>query len=339
MGRVRRYKKFKACDPFSKQAKTTVSAADLDHDEPPDIYEDSVKKAHKKRMQRFRDEDLMERQLQKEALREEREELNKKPSEKNKANSKKLEGRKEGETMKQFKTRIRLDTRTALRDELKGLTKTSKKNKDFLLTKKYKKKGVERFDINEELIEDGFSSRDDGRLRQSDLGGSDEFEAAESLAFGARMDRPPEFRGVDPLKRKLADGSTQEMQLSQRMQQRKTKVEGSRTGPWVDTGPSFGRDDDGEGATAGAEDSDGDYDERGNLKKKKKKKGKKRNICDIMGDNGGGGDGGHDVRMKDGYLLPVAGKKGARSLPRENEALRLEAQEAYRAIRDKKRKF
>ena len=336
MGRVRRYKKFKACDPFSKQSKSTVSAADLDHDEPPDIYEDSVKKAHKKRMSRFRDEDLMERQLQKEAMRAERVEQNKKPSEK--VNSKKLEGRKEGETMKQFKTRIRTDTRTALRDELKGLTKTSKKNKEFLLTKKYKKRGIERFDINEELIEDGFSSRDDGSLRQSDLGGKDEFEAAENLAFGARMDRPPEFKGVDPLKRKNMDGSTEEMQLSQRMQQRKPKVE-KRRGPWADSGPSFGVDDD-EAAPAPAPaptDSDDDYDDRGNLKKKKRK-GKKRNICDIMGDSGGG-DGGHDFKMKDGYLLPVAGKKGGRSLPRDNDALRVEAQEAYRAIRDKKRKF
>ena len=37
MGRVRKYKKFKACDPFSKRGKAEV---DIIHDEPPEIHED-----------------------------------------------------------------------------------------------------------------------------------------------------------------------------------------------------------------------------------------------------------------------------------------------------------
>lgn len=37
MGRVRKYKKFKACDPFSKKGRAEV---DTIHDEPPDIHEE-----------------------------------------------------------------------------------------------------------------------------------------------------------------------------------------------------------------------------------------------------------------------------------------------------------
>ena len=37
MGRVRRYKKYKAVDPFSKRQKAET---DTVHDEPPDLFED-----------------------------------------------------------------------------------------------------------------------------------------------------------------------------------------------------------------------------------------------------------------------------------------------------------
>lgn len=37
MGRVRRYKKYKAADPFSKQKKTVT---DTVHDEPPDVFDE-----------------------------------------------------------------------------------------------------------------------------------------------------------------------------------------------------------------------------------------------------------------------------------------------------------
>jgi hypothetical protein len=36
MGRVRRYKKYKACDPYAKKQKSEI---DLVHDQPPEIHE------------------------------------------------------------------------------------------------------------------------------------------------------------------------------------------------------------------------------------------------------------------------------------------------------------
>lgn len=42
MGRVRRYKKFKAIDPFAKAKKAEV---DLVHDEPPDVHDERGSKA------------------------------------------------------------------------------------------------------------------------------------------------------------------------------------------------------------------------------------------------------------------------------------------------------
>lgn len=45
MGRVRRYKKFKACDPFSKRGKTEV---DTIHDEPPSQFEQRARRSGKR---------------------------------------------------------------------------------------------------------------------------------------------------------------------------------------------------------------------------------------------------------------------------------------------------
>lgn len=41
MGRVRRYKKFKACDPFSKKSSAPI---DTVHDEPPEMFEQRSKR-------------------------------------------------------------------------------------------------------------------------------------------------------------------------------------------------------------------------------------------------------------------------------------------------------
>ena len=326
MGRVRRYKKFKACDPFSKQSRSTVSANEMNHDQPPEIHDDAVRKANQKRIAKFQDEDHFEKMMQREAMRAISAEEHKKPSEKMKS---KLEGRKDGETLKQFKQRIRQTTRLALRDELRNLTSTGKKKKEYLITKKYKKKGIDRFDINEEIIEEGFSSRDDGALRQSDLGGEDGFQQAEVLKFGERMDMPPEFKGIDPLKRKNADGTKEIMNLSQKKNEKKRKIEhGSsklKTAGLADTGASFQRDDD-------DDDDDDDYKSKKNIKIKKRK------ITDIVGESSGY-EGNNEYRMADGYLVPVTGKKGARANDKDKNALRIQAQEAYRALRDSKRKF
>jgi len=45
MGRVRRYKKFKACDPFSKKSSAPI---DTVHDEPPEMFEQRTKRKEKR---------------------------------------------------------------------------------------------------------------------------------------------------------------------------------------------------------------------------------------------------------------------------------------------------
>ena len=363
MGRVRRYKKFKACDPFSKQSRSTVSADDANHDEPPTIFHDAVRKADKRRLMKFQDEDRLERELQREALRsiEENEA-------KGNPNKKKLEGRKEDETMKQFKRRIRQDTRTALRDELKNLTSTSKKNKEYLKTKRYKKKGIDRYDINDELIEEGFSSRDDGVLRKSDIGGEESFPQAEILKFGDRMDRPPDFRGLDAIKRKNEDTGKKEnlpmikakmnmkgelLQNKQKQQQqiqiKKNKLEKEKKLKKKEASDQFYKKNK-NGTNNDDNDNEDEYDEEENVKPKKSNK-RKRNICDIVTSEGGSASTSTDGfsltsmgrKMKDGVLVKAKKQKGndndTNAKKRNTEDMRRQAQEAYRTLRDKKRTF
>ena len=143
------------------------------------------------------------------------------------------------------------------------------------------------------------------------------------------MDMPPEFKGIDPLKRKNADGTKEIMNLSQKKNEKKRKIEhGSsklKTAGLADTGASFQRDDD-------DDDDDDDYKSKKNIKIKKRK------ITDIVGESSGY-EGNNEYRMADGYLVPVTGKKGARANDKDKNALRIQAQEAYRALRDSKRKF
>lgn len=332
MGRVRRYKKYKSCDPFAKQQRSVVSAKEVKNDEPPELWEERTRKVEQRRSSKFTEEESFERMLQREALRDLQKREERRPSEKVSAN---LEGRKDGESMKQFKKRIRQDTRRALCDELKNLTTTSKKKKKYLIAKKFKKKGIECVDINEELIEEGFSSRNDGHLRPSDLGGEESFAGPEAVAFGTRVDMPPEFRGVDPLKRKNADGTKELLLLSQKKRE-KVRV----TSHSVTAGAQKGSK-----VTDVVDDTDTarHFHEKLNSSNEDgepvKKKGKKRKITDIVGDLGGSAEGNHQYQMKDGYLVPAPSKKGARSLSRDHEKLRMEAQEAYKALREKKRKF
>ena len=95
-----------------------------------------------------------------------------------------------------------------------------------------------------------------------------------------------------------------------------------KTAGLADTGASFQRDDD----------DDDDYKSKKNIKIKKRK------ITDIVGESSGY-EGNNEYRMADGYLVPVTGKKGARANDKDKNALRIQAQEAYRALRDSKRKF
>ena len=40
MGRVRRYKKFKSCDPYAKKSNSSSSNSNHDYDEPPDLFDE-----------------------------------------------------------------------------------------------------------------------------------------------------------------------------------------------------------------------------------------------------------------------------------------------------------
>ena len=149
MGRVRKYKKFKSCDPFSKKKKTE---ADTTHDEPPDVFEDRERRDVKRKERVWEDDNSRELALQREAIRSLRDGEKKKL-----ANDRKIEGKKEEESTKEFKTRIRQETRNTLRDELKSMTSTAKKRKERLKDRKLKRKGLPgRVDRPE--FEEGFSS-------------------------------------------------------------------------------------------------------------------------------------------------------------------------------------
>lgn len=189
MGRVRKYKKLKACDPFANRGKGGKEGAS-EHDEPPELFEAREQKARKRKERSWDDENTRELMLQREALRTLRE------SEKSSsANARKIEGKKTDESMKDFKTRIRQETRNALRDELKNLTSTAKKRKVRLKERKIKREGGVSTTVRggRPEYEEGFSSSSDGRLRPSDLGGSDEFAKAEVVRFGERVLAPPVF--------------------------------------------------------------------------------------------------------------------------------------------------
>jgi len=215
MGRVRKYKKLKSCDPFSKKKKTE---ADTTHDEPPDVFEDRERRDVKRKERVWEDDNSRELALQREAIRSLRDGEKKKL-----ANDRKIEGKKEEESMKEFKTRIRQETRNTLRDELKSMTSTAKKRKERLKDRKLKRKGLPgRVDRPE--FEEGFSSAADGRLRPSDLGGSDEFAKAQTVKFGERAERPPDLKGL----LKFTEKPMLKQQQQQQQQKQHQQTSGSR---------------------------------------------------------------------------------------------------------------
>ena len=327
MGRVRRYKKFKSCDPFAKKSITKV--VDITHDEPIEIFENSVKKAEKRIIQRFESAGSLEKMIQREGARQAKlddiAKLNKK--------AKHMEGRKEDETMKEFKTRIREETRTALRNEVKKITATAQKKKKFLEDKKFKKKGAARFDVDEELIEEGFSSRYDGFLRQSDLGGRDEFATAERIGFGERMDRPPDFIGVGPLRLKQGNNYVAKRAPSNKMhnpidttaaKEANAVAKSAAAKAWAE----YNMKNNWDGSDAEEEEEE---------RPKKKAKRSKISICDVVGGENGD-DCGNTHRMQGGITYTNSKTKSNTSV-KDLDKARKEAQEAYRALREKKRKF
>ena len=131
MGRVRKYKKVKSVDPFSNSKR---GATDTKYDQPPSVWESESRKAAKRVNRAFDNEKAFERMLQHTAKRQlkiveehERKATGKDGTKKIKA----VEAKRDDETMKQFKNRVREETRKTLKDELTKLSSTSKKKNSF----------------------------------------------------------------------------------------------------------------------------------------------------------------------------------------------------------------
>jgi hypothetical protein len=124
---------------------------------------------------------------------------------------KKIEGKREDESMKTFKKRLRQETRETLRDEIKGLTSTAQKIKLRLKERKQRRKkgkgdqfgdndnnGGSRANRDEdETLDREFDASDTGILRPSDMDEAkmtfDENDADE-VKFGERVEAPPDLR-------------------------------------------------------------------------------------------------------------------------------------------------
>ena len=300
MGRVRSYKKIKACDPFSKRNKREV---DTVHDEPPEIHEDKALRQEKRKIRSWETADDGERELQREARRVLRE------TERSKhATSQKVEGKREDESMRDFKTRIRQETRLALVDALKSKSATSAKRKERLKDRKLKRQGKPAREAREDL-EEGFSSSADGRLRASDLGGSDEFAGAEVRRFGDRSERPPDLKGL----LKFTEKPMMQKQQQQQQQQQRAPAATARR-----------RDAGGGGSTSSAPP----------LAKKK------THISDVLGMDGDAGEGlmsASSFGSRGGLIHAGDGSGKSSATASEMEMLRTRVQEAYKKVQEKRK--
>ena len=175
MGRVRKYKKIKAIDPFSNKKRSGI---DVKHDDPPDLFDEKKKRNRKKLDRVFDDLDHAEKMLQREAVRQLRDVQSKNLH--HKVGQNVVEGKRTDESMKDFQHRIRQETKITLRDELIKLTKTSQKKKEHMKAKKMKKKLQKqavngkgliggRTEEENDVINRDFNQRHDGLLRPSDL--------------------------------------------------------------------------------------------------------------------------------------------------------------------------
>ena len=294
MGRVRKYKKLKACDPFANRGKGGREGAS-EHDEPPELFEAREQKARKRKERSWDDDNSRELMLQREALRTLRE------SEKSSsANARKIEGKKTDETMKDFKMRIRQETRNALRDELKNLTSTAKKRKERLKERKIKREGGVSTTVRggRPEYEEGFSSSSDGRLRPSDLGGSDEFAKAEVVRFGERVMAPPVFSKSVLKFAKKADSEAGLAKKAKREQEEKLKQK-----------------------------------QNAELQKPLAKKKKVSDITDIVSNN----DERPPSGLREGIIYAGNGSGKSSASADELEELRKRVQESYKRIQEKRR--
>ncbi len=215
MGRVSRYKKVKKFDANSQRKSNSISGNDDKYDEPPELHNERVKKSLLKIKNDLNDEDVRERMYQREAIRNEK----KKEALELKGKEKVMDGRKDGESMKEFKSRIRQETRDLLVKEVRGMSATAKKKKARLNERKKKRKlgsdyvsSTYTTNNGDQIYEEeGFSCRQDGYLRASDLGASDTFNHSDNINFGERVERPPEldkFISEKQKARKLAHSSS-----------------------------------------------------------------------------------------------------------------------------------
>jgi hypothetical protein len=139
MGRVRRYKKFKSCDPFAKKGiGSEVSKKARGYDEPPDIYEDKEAKRLAKDEKDWSNQHKREKLLERDAMR-----VLKQQAEQDAKKSDKvtIEGKREDESMFAFKARLRQETKNTLRDEKVSKSSTAIKRKLRLRERKLKRQG------------------------------------------------------------------------------------------------------------------------------------------------------------------------------------------------------
>ena len=170
MGRVQRYKKIKAIDPASKKKR---AVEDTIHDEAPDVYNNKVKNSIKRLKLQWEDDATREKLLQKEARREIRlKEKNGRTTKSDGSNpnvnvalEKSVEGKREDESMKAFKNRIRKETKMLLHTEIRKMTSTAQKKKLRLNERKRKREGKDTIasrEADDEAELESFNARSDG---------------------------------------------------------------------------------------------------------------------------------------------------------------------------------
>lgn len=204
MGRVRKYKKYKACDPFSKQK---AAVDDSKYDQPPDVWENKVKSSKKRKSHDWDNEEERERMLQQEAMRDIRREEKQAVIKK-----KQIAAKMPGEKLSDFKKRLRQETTKTLNEEISKMSSTARRRKEKLKERsrvKVEKKRSAGKKGDAEDVQD-FHMSEKGKIRPSDLGCPASFEEFDKQRFGEQPDRPPELTTFTAKFRKapmVADGS------------------------------------------------------------------------------------------------------------------------------------
>jgi hypothetical protein len=172
MGRVRRYKKFKSCDPYAKKSNIN-SNNNNDYDEPPDLF-DERKQQWKSKKDKILEKTMVdfnhhEMKIIKANLKTNTKTNNTTTSINNTStnNTTKIEPKRDNETAKEFAQRIRTTTRLTLRDELNALRSSVKKRKERLKERKDKRKNKGKKTDDDDEGHPEFYAREDGYLRPS----------------------------------------------------------------------------------------------------------------------------------------------------------------------------